>query len=41
MSLLVEEADHQKAQQARRRVSEKGRDDDDEALVAGADSSKF
>jgi len=38
--LLVEEADRQKAQQARRRVSEKEEDDQDEALVAGADSSR-
>jgi len=41
MSLLAEEADRQKAQQVRRRVSEKEGEDDDEALVAGADSSRF
>jgi len=41
LSLLVEEANCQKAQQVRRRVSEKEGEDDDEALVAGADSSRF
>jgi hypothetical protein len=38
MSLLVEEADRQKAQLARRRVSEKGKEDErDEALSVGAE----